>query len=123
MKKYVNEFSRPEKTDYYSEKNYKEAKRKYIMLCLKGKLETEEAEESTPWMFLNQHRTNYNSCNPRDLSFETTDNLEVLNHFIGQLRAMKALHFGVGIRQEGYNIFALGESGTGKYTLIRRFFG
>lgn len=34
---------------------------------------------------------------------------------------MKALHFGVGIRQEDYSIFALGESETGKDTLIRRF--
>jgi lon-related putative ATP-dependent protease len=63
----------------------------------------------------------YHGCDSRDLSFETTDDLEGLNHFIGQPRAIEALHFGVGIRQEGYNIFALGESGTGKYTLIRQF--
>jgi hypothetical protein len=46
----------------------------------------------------------YHSCDPHDLSFETTDDLEVLNHFIGQPRAIEALEFGVGIRQEGYNI-------------------
>jgi lon-related putative ATP-dependent protease len=63
----------------------------------------------------------YQNCDPQDLSFETTDELEGLDHFIGQPRATDALHFGIGIQQEGYNIFALGESGMGKYTLIRQF--
>ncbi|RJQ51805.1 MAG: ATP-binding protein [Desulfobacteraceae bacterium] len=53
------------------------------------------------------------------LSFETTSDLDGLNQFIGQPRAVRALHFGVGIEKKGYNIFAAGYPGTGKYSLIR----
>jgi hypothetical protein len=40
IKKCRNKFRRPENTDYYSKRNYKKAERKYIKLCLEGKLET-----------------------------------------------------------------------------------
>ena len=40
---------------------------------------------------------------------------------IGQSRAVEAVLFGIGIRREGYNLFALGPSGTGKHTLVRGF--
>ena len=38
---------------------------------------------------------------------------------IGQDRAVKALEMGVAIRAKGYNIFVVGESGTGKHTAIQ----
>lgn len=37
---------------------------------------------------------------------------------VGQTRAVKALEMGVAIRAKGYNIFVVGESGTGKHTAI-----
>jgi lon-related putative ATP-dependent protease len=54
--------------------------------------------------------------------FQTTDDLSELALAIGQPRAVEALRFGVSIRQEGYNVFALGPSGTGKRSMIRRYF-
>ncbi|MFZ7127653.1 MAG: Lon protease family protein [Desulfobacterales bacterium] len=60
-------------------------------------------------------------CPSEQLDFETTDDLEDLEDFIGQPRAVAAIDFGIGMKREGYHIFALGETGTGKYALIRRF--
>jgi hypothetical protein len=37
---------------------------------------------------------------------------------IGQDRAVQALEMGVSIKAKGYNIYAAGESGTGKHTAI-----
>ena len=63
----------------------------------------------------------YHRCDPESLSFETTDELDPKEDSVGQPRAAESLRFGIGIAREGYNIFALGEPGTGKYTLIRSF--
>jgi lon-related putative ATP-dependent protease len=54
--------------------------------------------------------------------FQTTDDLEPLNEAIGQPRAVEAVRFGIGINQNGYNIFALGPTGMGKRSLILRSF-
>lgn len=59
-------------------------------------------------------RALYRRCEPGRLPFETSDELEPLPDGLGQDRALEALHFGVGIQQRGYNIFALGPSGVGK---------
>ena len=37
---------------------------------------------------------------------------------IGQDRAIQALNIGINIKEEGYNIFAIGEAGTGRNTAI-----
>ncbi len=60
-------------------------------------------------------------CDPDQLRFETTDELGDLSEIIGQPRAIEAVQFGIGIRQDGYNLFALGPTGIGKETLIRHF--
>ncbi len=64
----------------------------------------------------------YRHTDPEGLHFQTTDDLETLNEAIGQPRAVEAVRFGIGIQQEGYNIFALGPAGIGKRSLIRAFF-
>ena len=58
---------------------------------------------------------------PANLVFETTDDLEPLENVIGQDRAVEAVRFGIGIRQEGYNLFALRPPGVGKHSMVRRF--
>jgi len=66
----------------------------------------------------------YQESRLEDLPFETTDDftdMDVASQFIGQPRAEQALHFGVGNDREGFNVFALGEQGTGKHTVIRTF--
>jgi lon-related putative ATP-dependent protease len=60
-------------------------------------------------------------CDETQLKFETTAELEELAEVIGQPRAVDAVKFGVGIRQEGYNLYALGPPGTGKRSLVERF--
>jgi predicted ATP-dependent protease len=63
----------------------------------------------------------YHCCDPEQLPFATTAELEDLAEFIGQARALDAVRFGTGMRQEGYNLFVLGPAGMGKHTLVRQF--
>ncbi len=60
-------------------------------------------------------------CDPDHFEFDTTNDLEDLNGFIGQDRAISAVKFGVSIDRHGYNIYALGPTGAGKYTLVRKY--
>ena len=60
----------------------------------------------------------YQRCDIRQFDFTTTAELETLTHMIGQDRAVEALRFGIGIQREGYNLFALGPTGIGKYSLV-----
>ena len=63
----------------------------------------------------------YTACNIEQLDFETTDQLPDLKQIVGQERALQALHFGVGIQQQGYNLFVLGPTGLGKHTVVREY--
>lgn len=56
------------------------------------------------------------------MSFETTDDLKELNEVIGQPRAVDAIEFGSGIKNNGFNIYALGPTGLDKRGLIHRYF-
>ena len=60
-------------------------------------------------------------CDPSQFEFETTAELEDLSEIVGQERAVDAILFGIGIRHKGYNLFALGPSGTGKRTTTSQF--
>ena len=60
-------------------------------------------------------------CDPNQFAFETTSELEELTEVLGQLRAVDAIEFGIGIRREGYHLFAMGPTGVGKHTIVRRF--
>jgi predicted ATP-dependent protease len=51
---------------------------------------------------------------------KTTDNAQPLNIEYGQSRAIKAIKTALGIHANGYHIFAAGENGLGKRTLIMR---
>ncbi|MES9947062.1 MAG: ATP-binding protein [Candidatus Thiodiazotropha sp.] len=60
-------------------------------------------------------------CDPSQFSFDNTDQLEDLEGFIGQERATQSLHFGLGIKHKGYNLYALGPAGAGKSAMVRKF--
>lgn len=60
----------------------------------------------------------FNRCDPAGLPGDSTDDLEDLPGLIGQERAIEAVAFGIGIKRQGYNLFALGVSGTGKHSVI-----
>ena len=50
------------------------------------------------------------------LNFQTTEELPCLEKFIGQERAVKAFSFGLAVESKGYNIFVLGNPGSGRTT-------
>ncbi len=60
-------------------------------------------------------------CDPDLFPFETTEEIGHDLHIIGQPRGTQAINFGINISSPGYNIFVLGESGTGRTTAIKRF--
>jgi len=63
----------------------------------------------------------YNHCDLKIFDFKTTDELEELDEIIGQRRALKAISFGIGIKKEGYNLYAMGKLGSGKHTVVEKF--
>ena len=50
------------------------------------------------------------------LGFTTTEDLQPLQEFIGQKRAVSAISFGLEVESKGYNIFVLGNPGSGRTT-------
>ena len=63
----------------------------------------------------------YTYCDPEQFDFETTEAIEASLKIIGQERAVEAVRFGIGMRQAGYNLYALGPNGVGKFTAVRHF--
>jgi lon-related putative ATP-dependent protease len=60
-------------------------------------------------------------CDPAGFDFDSTAALEDLGEALGQRRAVDAIQFGIGIRREGYNLFAMGPEGVGRRTIVRGF--
>ena len=60
-------------------------------------------------------------CDPGAFTFETTADLPEVPGIIGQERVEDAVHFAIGIRRYGYNLYALGPSGMGKHSFVRAF--
>jgi lon-related putative ATP-dependent protease len=52
---------------------------------------------------------------------KTTQELAPLREIIGQERAVRALKFGLGIRDQGFNIYVAGFPGTGRKTAVKNF--
>lgn len=63
----------------------------------------------------------YKACKASDFSFKTTKDCAPFNDFLGQERAKEAVTMAVSLPHDGYNIFAVGTSGLGKRTMIKRF--
>ena len=54
-------------------------------------------------------------------SFSTTNDLEPFRGVLGQERAVEALQFGVAMPRPGYNVFVMGEPGTGRFSFVKRY--
>jgi lon-related putative ATP-dependent protease len=63
----------------------------------------------------------YRACDISAFAFKTTAELPPLTEIIGQPRAVSSVEFGMGIHSDGYNIFAVGPTGTGKASTIHDF--
>jgi lon-related putative ATP-dependent protease len=57
-------------------------------------------------------------CDPAQLAFETTEELQPLDGTIGQDRAVRALTFGLEMRSGGFNVFVAGPRGTGRSSTV-----
>ncbi|MDQ1279230.1 MAG: hypothetical protein QG670_490 [Thermoproteota archaeon] len=55
------------------------------------------------------------------MSCATTEDLPILGGIIGQDRAVKALKFGLDIKERGFNIYVAGYPGTGRKTAVMGF--
>jgi len=60
------------------------------------------------------------SYDPAKLGFETTAELEPLDGITGQDRALAALHIGLGMKADGFNVYAAGQHGIGKMTALQQ---
>lgn len=63
----------------------------------------------------------YKACNPKAFAFTSSRALKPFNDFLGQARAREAVGMAVAMPYDGYNIFAVGSSGLGKRTMIKRY--
>jgi len=63
----------------------------------------------------------FNRCDPGQFTFETTAQLDGTTEIPGQERAVEALRFSMGIGHDGFNLFALGPSGTGKQSTVLHY--
>ncbi len=61
------------------------------------------------------------TCDEKLMGCETTEELAPLKEIIGQERAVRALKFGIGIRDHGFNIYVAGWPGTGRTTAVKNF--
>src|SRR4030066_2139432 len=60
-------------------------------------------------------------CDASFMRCETTEGLSPLREIIGQERAVRAMKFGIGIREHGFNIYVAGWPGTGRTTAVKNF--
>jgi predicted ATP-dependent protease len=57
-------------------------------------------------------------CDQELFQFQTTDDLPELDGSIGQKRALKSIDFGLGMVENGFNLYLAGEMGTGRTSSI-----
>ena len=60
-------------------------------------------------------------CDISSYSFETSQDLKDLNQFVGQDRAVEAIELGTELELQGFNLFILGNEGTGRHTYIKKY--
>lgn len=62
----------------------------------------------------------YTQCDLNDLGFDTTAELDGLEDVIGHPRALSALRYGIHVKGNGCNIYALGPAGISKHEVVKR---
>jgi len=64
----------------------------------------------------------FRTCDPDQLGFKSTDEIQETVSIFGQERASEAIEFGMYIAYPGYNIFVMGPTGMGKREIVQNFF-
>jgi hypothetical protein len=62
-----------------------------------------------------------NTCDYNFMNCESTKDLVPLSEIIGKERAVRALKFGLGIKNHGFNVYVAGYPGTGRKTAVKNF--
>lgn len=60
-------------------------------------------------------------CDPQKLGFKTTADLQPADRLMGQERAVDALRFATSMQRPGYNLFVIGQRGSGHQLSVRQF--
>ncbi|MBE4619788.1 Lon protease family protein [Vibrio navarrensis] len=63
----------------------------------------------------------YSVAELEQLPCKSTKELTPIDEIVGQERAQKAVEFAMSIKEKGYNIYAIGQNGLGKRTMILRY--
>lgn len=63
----------------------------------------------------------FNFCDPEELGFKSTFEIDPIDSIIGQIRAQRAIEFAFAMQQPGYNVYMAGLTGTGKLTYAQNF--
>jgi len=63
----------------------------------------------------------YKVCALDDINCDTSQELAALETIVGQDRAIRAMQFGLGIKEKGFNIYVSGMPGTGRTTAVSRY--
>ncbi|MBA5763804.1 AAA family ATPase [Vibrio sp. 404] len=63
----------------------------------------------------------YHATELDQLPSKSTKDLPPIDEIVGQERAQKAVEFAMSIKEKGYNIYAIGQNGLGKRTMILRY--
>lgn len=58
------------------------------------------------------------TCDPAKLGFQSTSEISSTAHLIGQDRAIDAINLSAGIPNRGFNIYVLGNVGTGRHQIV-----
>ncbi|HZD42962.1 MAG TPA: ATP-binding protein, partial [Methanomicrobiales archaeon] len=62
-----------------------------------------------------------NTYEPENLTCNSTEEMRPMEEIIGQERALRALRFGLEIKQVGFNVYVAGAQGTGRMKAVRSF--
>ena len=62
----------------------------------------------------------YRHCEPASIPFDNTGEVDTRLTMLGQERVLDAVQLAVDMRQTGYNLFVMGEPGSGRNALVSR---
>lgn len=63
----------------------------------------------------------YQHCDTDRFDFETTNELDEIQNIVGQDRVISSIDFGVKMKKDGFNIFALGPNQTDKRQIVEKY--